>query len=67
MSEDRITLVDTKNAGLCVSGMKDFVEKDGVDFRDFARNGIEVEKARAIPGWGAMVDHVLQAREKRRG
>jgi hypothetical protein len=67
VSEDPITLADTKRAGLCIKGMREFIEKDGVNFKDFARNGIPVETARAIPGWGAMVDHVLKTREDRRG
>lgn len=61
----RITLGECKEAGYCVKGVRSFVERSGVDFRDFARNGITVEEAREKDGWAAVVDHILSVRKQR--
>lgn len=64
---DRIVLADMKNAGFCIPGVEKFVEASGMDFRDFARNGIPVEKALEMDGWQAFVAHVLKIKGNQRG
>jgi hypothetical protein len=64
---DRITLADTKRAGLCLEGVKKFIVASGMDFKDFARNGIPVEQAKRTDGWEALVDHVLSVKGDARG
>ncbi len=34
-------------AGLCVTGSRAWFRRQGLDFRDFAKNGIDAEKLRA--------------------
>lgn len=60
-----ITLAECKRAGICFEGAKEFVERSGLDFRHFARNGISVEDAMAKEGWGAFVQHILSVRAQR--
>lgn len=62
---DRITLAECKAAGYCINGVRSWCERTGVDFRDFARNGITVEEARSKDGWAAIVDHLLSVRRQR--
>jgi hypothetical protein len=64
---DRITLADTKRAGLCVAGVRQFITASGLEFKDFARDGISVEQAKQTSGWQAMVDHVLSVKGAARG
>ena len=64
---DRITLADTKRAGYCVKGVRKFVEAAGMDFRDFARNGMPIEKARAMDGWQAFVSQIERLKARHDG
>lgn len=64
---DNITLAECKQAGLCMKGVRGFMDISDTDFRDFARNGISVEDARKKDGWQAFVDHIMSVRAQRRG
>lgn len=45
---DRITIDDIRKAGHCVRGIKEVCEAHGVDFKDFVRNGMPIDRARRI-------------------
>ena len=36
-----VTLMDGRNCGYCITGMRLFFRKYNLDFRDFMKNGIE--------------------------
>lgn len=62
MTEPPITLQEFRRAGYCCKGQREMARLVGVDWRDFARNGIPVEEARKISGIEAMVDDVMKRR-----
>jgi hypothetical protein len=45
---DRVYKTDLRPAGMCAPGAKKFFERHELDWRDFVRNGIEVEKLIAL-------------------
>ncbi len=45
---DKIYLSDCRSLGYCVRGIKRFCASNGIDFRDFVRNGIERERLVAL-------------------
>ncbi|MGR9107768.1 MAG: hypothetical protein ACU843_12625 [Gammaproteobacteria bacterium] len=44
MIEKKIVLADCRRWKYCIPGSRLFAKKYGLDFKDFARNGISVEK-----------------------
>lgn len=42
---ETVTIEDCRRAGHCVRGVKAWCEQHQVDFRDFLKNGMSVEKA----------------------
>jgi len=63
--DDRITVTDFRNVGLCVSGQRSFARERGIDFRDFIDNGMAIEQARELnPG---ATEKILARRERQRG
>lgn len=58
MSE-RITALDVQKAGYCLAGAKKWFERHEFDFREFIRDGVEVDK---LPQDDAMVVHVLKVK-----
>ena len=44
----KLRLEDGLKAGLCVRGQRQFCAAHNIDFRDFARNGIDVERLQGI-------------------
>ncbi len=40
----RITVSDTRLAGHCVSGVREWFKAYNLDFRDFIKNGIDAEE-----------------------
>lgn len=64
-SDDRITVTDFRNVGLCVSGQRTFAKQRGIDFRAFIENGMTIEEARALnPG---ATEKILARRERQSG
>lgn len=45
---NRITMQDILNAGVCRSGSKTFFERKGINFNDFLRDGIDIELLRSF-------------------
>lgn len=43
----KITITDLRRAGHCASGIRRWFEAQGLDFRDFLKNGIDEETLRA--------------------
>jgi len=44
----RLKLEDGVKIGLCAKGQRRFCKANGIDFREFARDGIEVERLQGI-------------------
>lgn len=42
-----ITVTDIRQAGHCATGIRDWFERQGFDFRDFLKNGIDEDRLRA--------------------
>jgi len=64
-SDDRITVTDFRNVGLCVSGQKTFAKQRGIDFRDFILNGMSVDQAKELNP--AATEKILARRERQSG
>lgn len=61
-----ITIADFRACGICPQARHWFV-KHGLDWRDFARHGIDVEKLRATQDYQSTVERVAQAAQARIG
>lgn len=59
----RITLSDLRVGGYCVDGSRRWFEAQQLDFRDFIRNGIDVETVRPIDD--PIVRRCIQIAEER--
>lgn len=46
--EKRITITDVRRAGHCASGARKWFADQGLDFGDFLKNGVPVEKLKAL-------------------
>lgn len=66
---DRVFLRDFKDTGFCVAGQRDFCARHGIDFRDYARNGVPAETLLATGDDMAarMVERARRNREAERG
>lgn len=62
---ERVYKTDLLPAGMCVPGAKEFFKANGLDWRDFVRNGIEVEKLIAVND--AMANKVIEVANGFRG
>lgn len=60
-----ITLREARDAGFCVKGQREFLNASGVDWRDYVRNGIEVDRALSLDGWAGPINKILAKRETR--
>lgn len=58
----KITISDVRNAGFCVSGLRDFADEHGLDFRDFVKNGIDSQVLIDLRQQG-IVEIILNYRE----
>ena len=65
MTEERnITVQDAAHAGYCVKGQREFMKKNGIEWRDYVRNGLPVEVARELtPGQTAQILKVRRSRD----
>lgn len=61
--EERLTITDVRQAGLCVRGARRFFQHHGVDFADFVKNGISLAEAEATGD--ALVLRVIESKRKR--
>lgn len=43
-----VTVTDMRRAGYCASGIRGWFEQHDLDFRDFLKNGIDIETIREI-------------------
>lgn len=43
-NEERITINDVRKAGHCVSGVRTWFARHGLDFKDFIKNGISAKR-----------------------
>lgn len=41
-----VTITDVRRAGYCAPGIRTWFESMGLDFRDFLKNGIDIERLR---------------------
>ncbi len=57
-----VTIKHGRACGMCVSGQKLFFERHGLDFRNFAKNGIDAEILRALND--AMANQVIKKAEE---
>jgi len=62
----RITINDARAAGICPR-QRFFFERHGLDWRDFVKNGIELEKLRATGDMQDQIDRVEKAARERLG
>ncbi len=53
------TAADCKSWGYCVSGQRKWCELQGVDFRDFVKNGMSLARARTFVD-DAVADDVIR-------
>lgn len=65
MTERPITMREFADAGYCPAGQRKMARMVGIDWRDFVRNGLSVERAKSIPGLAASVADVMRRREER--
>lgn len=63
----RITIRDFRACGVCKDAKPRFFKKYGLDWRDFVKNGIDVEKLRATGDHLTRIDALEQAAIKREG
>lgn len=61
----RVTLRDMRAGGVCVGKTRVWFDTHGLDFRDFARNGIDSETVLAIDDNRDEVLSVVKHAEKR--
>lgn len=63
-SSDRLTMSDALRAGHCVRGVRAWFSSQGLDFRDFMKNGIQEETIAALrDGYGDQIIARKRARE----
>lgn len=43
-----VTMADCRKAGYCVAGVRRWLEANGIEWRDFVRNGVAVERVEQI-------------------
>ncbi len=48
MARSRITVEDCRALGYCTRGVRQFCQESGIDFRDFVKNGFDLDAARAL-------------------
>lgn len=59
MTDDRkITMTDIRKAGHCVRGARQWFEGHGIDVKDVVKNGITVERLRALDD--GLAEQVIQ-------
>lgn len=62
----RVTIDDMRAAGICPRA-RFWFDRHGLDWRDFAKNGIDIEKLRATGDQQAQIDRLEQAARVRLG
>lgn len=63
---DRLTIQDCQAAGYCViPGVRDWCRAHNIDFRDFVKNGMDLDAARAMND--GMANRAIQIKEQRNG
>ena len=63
MPEEIIITVTDARRMFCAAGMRRWAERNGIDFKDFIRNGISVSAIRAL-GEDVAIDRLLIAKAK---
>ena len=67
MDDDfKVTLRDAKMSGYCISGVRWWAAENGIDFKDWAKNGLSARVMEALNDGQADIV-VREARERRRG
>lgn len=62
--EPPITVGEVREAGLCVTGQREFARERGIDFKEFVKNGMPVAEAMAMNP--ATTSSILARRERKR-
>jgi len=55
----KIYMSDLRKAKMCAKGARGFADRNGIDWKDFLRNGIDISKIENIDD--AMVQQVVKA------
>lgn len=63
-----LTIRDVREAGYCVvPGARDWFVQNGLDFRNFVKNGMLESEIRAVVGDNGLLDNVVKAWRARNG
>ena len=60
---ERVTIDDIRKAGHCVKGAKAWFERHDLDFRDFLKNGIDVDEL--LASGDSLAEQVVRSKRER--